>query len=435
MATSQRESYEAGKIVLEGAGLFRPRDNQSIDINELIIDFTINSSLYNPYITADVMISDASGIFDFLPLTGDEYLILSFHEPQSEKRFESAFRVYKVGERERVQTRSEMYRIHAISPDYVTAIRKTVENGYTEKRCSDIVQRVFSDYIKVGDKDIEVTKTGNEISFVAPSTNPFDAISWVASESVGTNSNQVSNFVFYEDFDKFNFANINDLLAKPAVKNFYYSEQSTSATDSSGNEIMLAFEVRNSFDTLKNTVGGLYSSETTAIDTISKQYRSKFSTYHEGFDKSNHLGDYELFGRGSDFSEGTGSASSEYIPQYLGDSDYNSANRDSFLKTPSKRLSNLGIKKIQQAAINNLIVDVAIPGTTELNVGECVNLYVPSTLIAGDSIVRNNRLFGEIDPKFLVTNIEHIYNVNSGTFYTKLECVKESLGDIAEVVE
>ncbi|MEK9698979.1 MAG: hypothetical protein VW270_24595 [Candidatus Poseidoniales archaeon] len=76
------------------------------------------------------------------------------------------------------------------------------------------------------------------------------------------------------------------------------------------------------------------------------------------------------------------------------------------------------------AHIYNTIVEVTVPGNSELNVGDVVELSIPNATTI-------NKLDGKKDKylsgKYLITSLRHKFGGTTGTeFTTFIECVKDT---------
>ena len=73
-------------------------------------------------------------------------------------------------------------------------------------------------------------------------------------------------------------------------------------------------------------------------------------------------------------------------------------------------------------------ITIVIPGDPNRKVGDVVKLYIPQKSASQEFVKRYNFLYGEYDPRFLVTAIHHNYSVQQDVYLTTLELTKDCLG-------
>ena len=78
--------------------------------------------------------------------------------------------------------------------------------------------------------------------------------------------------------------------------------------------------------------------------------------------------------------------------------------------------------------LDSMVIDIQIPGNSDIKVGDTVNFYVPQTSAALSSS-QYNLFFGQADPKFLVIKCRHAYINEVSSFQTNLTIVKDSFKD------
>ena len=77
MATSVTAIPQAGSYELDAATLY-DINGGATDIKNLIVEFNIYESMFQPFVTGNVIINDATNLLNSLPIVGQEELELKF---------------------------------------------------------------------------------------------------------------------------------------------------------------------------------------------------------------------------------------------------------------------------------------------------------------------------------------------------------------------
>lgn len=78
--------------------------------------------------------------------------------------------------------------------------------------------------------------------------------------------------------------------------------------------------------------------------------------------------------------------------------------------------------------MQGLRLNLALPGNSELKVGQNINFHFPQTTAASDE-AEENFMFGRKDKsKFLITSLNHFYNVTNDSYFTNVEITKNGFG-------
>ena len=73
-------------------------------------------------------------------------------------------------------------------------------------------------------------------------------------------------------------------------------------------------------------------------------------------------------------------------------------------------------------------MNVSVPGNSFIKVGELVNIYVPQNSDLVSDKETYLKLFGQIDPSFLITAVKHNYKSTTAAYTTTFNVMKESFG-------
>jgi hypothetical protein len=269
---------------------------QTLDITPQLVSFAINEDMYFPCLTGTIHISDGIGMFDQLPIAGNEKLTIKFYSwdyADNNRTCDFIFRTFdvlKVTDIKQVNDYTKNYTLHFASPELKLNETIKISQSYQNVSISQVIANILTEnYDKTnteprglnlpktdlaqlvvkssflnpaGDKsdnvellaqkiddfdtiEIFVEKTKYIEPFITiPYSKPFDMINQLASRSIrlcgGRNNtseaNTVCNFVFFENKRGYQFISIETLLEDGTGDNttFYFGNAAQNYSPKSG---------------------------------------------------------------------------------------------------------------------------------------------------------------------------------------------------------
>jgi hypothetical protein len=283
-----------------------------------------------------------------------------------------------------------------------------------------------------------------------------------------TKKTKSSNFIFYENDDGWNFVTIDHLLyrdrslvdAGGLVQDFYFLD---SRVDPSKNKSIFGKNVRQDqrileldfvrqMDNAENMDRGLYSSTLVSLDPLTKRIEFDPFIYDRDYKDIAHL-ETDLDGpqRVGIFTENSLFIEKNvnnhrtkcdefqhrnYVITNLGP-EYDESDglfkgarlRDHQIRNPKKFHEFLKYDYASKVQFNNIIIDLNIPGNSDIQIGHMINLNVLSNNINdSEQKILYNRLFGNenLGGFFLVTKVKHSITIKDKSYVTYLQCVKDT---------
>ena len=465
-----------------------------IDIREILLEFSMFHDLMDTNgIHCEIVFADSNGLVEMLPVVGDETLVITFRTPSFQNFRQYIFRVYKVGDRAKIEQRGDAYVIYGASLETINNHRSSVNKSFSGLNGSDIVTSVYENQLiaRAADhqavrrnKTLTVEETSNSINLVVPGEKPFEVINQVSRESQSKSRPKIttinydiegnrtsveepveidlptlsSNFVFYEDYNGWNFRTIDSLMnrvypdpknegnTRDYIEDFYLVDASLEAKPKDGPKIndsqkITKVDFVKQFDSLENLADGFYYHKVETIDPILKTFKTENFNYNDDYKDINHLekklshvgtnGKQHMFSADSIFASDSGTAKTHYVISDLADSyDKFSIETDNQLSNPRKIQEFIKYDWVSRLQLNNIVLSITIPGNTNIDVGQTVQLHLPQTSQIPDFMTKLNLLYGK---KFFVTAVRHTLNKDDNTFFTIMECVKDTYA--REVIE
>lgn len=265
----------------------------------LRVEMSIHEDLFNPVLSGVIWLQDSSDLTQFLPLIGEETLKVSFTRPDESGRgllddyYEAEFRIYKIESRrpEADKMNVQNYGLHFVSKEKITDMKTKVWQTYEDMPYSDMVQKIFDEYIK-SSKPLVVEPTMYEFKFAASGMSPFDIIHILASKSISAEGNG-SAYVFYEDMDQFNFVTLGKLMKQGSDVRFL--SQLGNVLEDKGTvkrrDRDIEIDVRrvenyrwaSSFDVIGRLQNGMYAQQLWAVDTLRQIWEKHDWDYKKEF--------------------------------------------------------------------------------------------------------------------------------------------------------
>jgi hypothetical protein len=460
------EQFRPAHIRVGACLLYNYKGNM-VDIRHMVSEFSVFHDIGVHGTKCEMLVSDTLGLTEFLPLVGDETLVLSFGT--SEKDSELAryvFRIYKVDRREKAQSRADLYALHGISQEVINSERRSVDRSYTRVPISNMVSDIHDTYIRPDssfgvydpNKVFKVDETEGVHSYCFPGVMPFEAMRYLCKEAMAKEG--VSDFLYYETNREWKFTTLHALMNGPVVDDFYYSYSNIEQVrDSSKNmykrgkaQTLTGGEVKSqkdqyayrkitrmrydtSFNTLNNIQKGLYTTIVESIDPLIKRYTTDEFTYDTDFGQLNHLekakvytktslfADKQVKPRGSSFSH-----SLYFLTNYRDVYDGHSyisrgVGSDMNVDGPRRKHEFILNEHVERAQMNNMKLTVVVPGNIDLDIGNIIRLHIAQNTTIEEYKDSENILHGQ---RFLITAMRHTYNKEQNAFNTTLECVKDS---------
>lgn len=420
------------------------RTNAMLDLLAQMQSFTIYESVFEPLVKAELLVDDQIGLFVNFPLTGEEFVVITYKPTSDNENAAEHKRVFVINAitsiTPQVNARGYKYAIHLISRYAFENNRVKVSHAYGSGTISAHARSLFQTYLvepasrlrmstpfpnhelanyPTSIDDVEDTIDYNTI--VIPNLHPIDALKWLANKAVSVDYTTNYHYTFYETLNAFHFKTIqrdiqDSALRQKAYTNPYYFiadivlAQSNEFTlngrtivfDKTHSIINLVQRKR--FSTLDKVSGGYFENSYFEINLYENSYRHtdlkqeddtcqklepfmlNTKAYADAARYENDKHNIEELNRvyyGFNNTNGT--------DQYAGPYHYDR-------KVPRLLMSQMGFDQIS--------LNITLEGDTELQAGDLIYVLVPE--MHGFNIVREDPF---ISGYYLISEIKHIFTV------------------------
>ena len=193
-----------------------------ISLTEIFMGINLFESIFEPFMSGKVFISDTFDMYKNTPLIGNEKIEITFQERATNIQRTYTFRLYKINRDDSVTRDSAKFRLLECY-------------FYSEERQADQLQRISRKFWDFPDaiveqiirnfygslKSIEIDFGADLIEYISNYHKGSTIINFLVKNSVSDFIGE-RDFMFFESMAGFHFVPLSFLLSKPAVENLHY---------------------------------------------------------------------------------------------------------------------------------------------------------------------------------------------------------------------
>ena len=148
MSTSTQDGIQSpGEVAIEE--LILVANGKFIPLNDYLVELNIFESIFSSSISGDIFLSDSRNIIKFLPIIGEEYIIIKLQTPSLDSKIHKTFRITSVEDRTIVRdTNTQLYKLKFISQEALVDSLSPLYSAYNGK-ISTLVEKIFVDNIAI----------------------------------------------------------------------------------------------------------------------------------------------------------------------------------------------------------------------------------------------------------------------------------------------
>lgn len=400
--------------------------NGKFDIRNIFNELNIYDSLFQPCMSGNIVIQDAVGLTSKLNFDGSEFLSIEISKDEDNIVIKKLFHIYKQTDRKLISQTSESYKLHFVSEEFTYSEQQRIFLT-TKDNYSNVVRKILEDKLQTPDRKLQglFEQSVGVKTILIPNLKPFDAINWCA--KMALNSEDLPNFVFFENAEGYNFVSLSSLIRRPSVVDIFFGVKNLDLNKS--DELLSArgFEVVEQYDYIDDTRGGVFAGTFIGFDPLTRTVVKKAINYNSIDKEGSRLNKYSSK---SDFlnkenKDNTALFSSRKVvhpvelprqnnPAVL----QNNPTSITTLDDPEKWLFQ---RKAILRKLCNHRVKLAMPGNFILTSGFNVNLLTPNRSYETN---QDDNLDLSVLGKYLIVGVRHI--IQYDRHETVLELVSDS---------
>jgi len=451
----------AGDVIIEEAYI-SSNISGSTDIKNFIMEFDIYLDVLSNSMTSYFQISDAIGLITAIPITGQESLTIKFKTPNIDESFHRTFLIHSVTNRSLVRDREQRYTLECISPESYTNTASILTGKY-KGSTDEIAAQIFND-IKIkriesangkssGKSEMEIADvphSSNNFEFIANHWSPFECLNFVASRSRGNTLNK-TNFLFFERKDSYYFGSLESMVKSQKDANSIYDEYTKVESQEdpiyddirSGKYKYQTKYLNSRYHTIKtmryekfkslilNNLTGFHSQAVNSYDFVTKTLLTmKYDNRPESKDIAEEdrkyikesFEDFTVMGEFNTINEGVLSnplAVRKFTP--MATSPYASS-----YSRGVQQVRNELIRSYSMAEIENNVIEIVVPGKSDIDLGLMVRLIFPKTEDKTTEPDKDDLEDPFVSGLYMIVGIRHKIQPNNHEMVLRL--MRDSLG-------
>lgn len=378
-------------------------ENKTISLVNVFTDIQFTEDIFTNYLHGKLTIQDSNDLHQTAPIIGEEHIELVYNtDGITEKDISLKFRVYRIESSEGEQDRIA-HLLYLVSTEAIIDANTLISKAYNGKSAKFIVTDAFT---KISNKNINIDEFSNLYQIISPNWSPIGLINYISSIAVPKHYNG-SLVMFYENSKGFNFRHIESIIQEEPIgtwsaKNISKNNDKSVADEiNPSNNIISHRIIKNSMDTLKSMVEGMYANTTLAYDNITKTYNQYAYNYKKQYNDTIHINQFKLISdnfvddstqQKITFVPSTSDRhTSKYYSSVMGNT-FKSASPERVLPWRTTMLSQLMAKQIE----------IVVPGNIQLHAGSIINIEIPNTTVVESQKLNRHRYNTK---KVLITKI------------------------------
>jgi hypothetical protein len=440
---------------------------QVIDISPMIEELSVYQDIRRHYLECNFVMQDSLDLFDIIPpnkedkiqggFDGFEYFLVSFKNKTEDSKGETlenynnhTFRIYSIDDRYKFGESKEALSISGISAEYFNSTVNKVSRSLGKnggKTVSTMIKNITDEFLlnkKTVDayryiKDItkhrtekvnEYDPTSGLHKFVIPNLTADDTIEFLINEA--DSPDHIPLYFFYEDAKGFKFKNVSNLIqAEPKGKWMYapFNRKGAKPKDDEGAKTddpfkIVTYTVRKQLNSMENITAGMFRQSTLHLDVLKKNYYTSEYDYKQSKGRFKKLQDSNFYG------DAEGDPIFTMMTTRAGHEE-TGANQFAVERHLPKRVDQFqAVRTAYEKLIFNTVLDIQIPGTDNLNIGDVIEIVIPKT-----SGMLSDKESGGIDKylsgKYLITKLRHkIQGAQTGKPYSTILEISKDTGII-----
>lgn len=401
---------EIDKLILQNHA------GQNVDLKRVFTEVSVSTSIFEPGIRGSVLIYDAHGLINRLPIVGQETLFLEYKTPGNLPKI-GEFKVWKISdEQPDNKGLSSSYRLHFCSPSMLVNAKKVVAKSYTNTDdVGAIVRDIQTNYLEINKPMVAGTLPMKDPAkkLVIPMYRPFEAIDMLLRRAYSGDQTKSDYFLYFERADTWHLKMFDELVTNPInakqvaagvltqqqldtspdgslrkLETWYvYASDKYQLDSTEGRDIrrIIGLNLGGRFDTIQKIREGQFENEVVQYSIVEKSISSQNykllrneQRYLGGIDPNTENGP-----RGGHGKERTNTT--EFISNYSTiESGYSGTQASQVffrLKDPEEKdgvVKKSGwLYQAIRTALTQIQVTITVPGDTMVDIGDIVHLAIP----------------------------------------------------------
>lgn len=285
---SEQSRIEPGAVEMTNVVLVNA-DGEGVNLTLNVASLTIYENIMSPFITGELIVSDAIDLTGFMPLKGEELLVISLATPGFDDEFfkrADTYHVYKMERKLNVAMKQEALVLKFVSVEATIDVNTRISKTFKGK-VSDTVKTLLSESIGLASKKpLLIEPTVNMEMHTSNFWTPTQNIYYLTSRALNFMNNP--SYMFFENKDGFVFGSLDVLNSADPIMVFFKDQyqRDTQAERQFAEEYarILDMETIDHYDYFDRIRNGQYGSSTYFFDVETKKLHYIERNAKENFD-------------------------------------------------------------------------------------------------------------------------------------------------------
>lgn len=375
---------------------------REIDIRNLMIELNIFEDIFSNTMTGHIILGDAVNLPETMPIIGEETLHIKFASSDNGNftYFDKTFDIYKMSDTSLEGDKTKTYILYFISQGYNVNLNKLISRSYNDY-AHNIVINMYEKTMGLDGDKIFVEKSKHTKNLVIPNWTPYRTIDYLTQTTISEAFN-TPNYLFYENRIGHHFVSMDYLISRPVSQTLKY-ERSNDDMNQYDMSRVSSYFIDKSFDTIDNSMHGMYGSTLITHDIIKKKIETYEYDYIVDFNKSKHTEsnpDKLTHSRAGQLENNIMLFPRNYVNEFV----------DEWMQQRKSKISQF----------DNYIVTVIMPGNSNQVAGNTVTFNIPSTQNSDkqtkDIYMSGNYIIAKLNHKLTPENYDMIMELRKDSF-------------------
>lgn len=417
-ANSKTDSLFIKSAVL--STVLNPRKATSVDISNLISEFSVNESITNNTITITCFVIDNVSLLETYPLRGEERVKFTVTDFQGYEKEYDMF-LYKV---DNVVPSNEgdglSYNLYFVSYQHFIASYRKVIRPFKGKKVVSLINDLFEEFYLPGAKKLEIEDEefsaddliDNQLRGTIPNLSAPQAIEFLVRRSFSS-KRKSSSFRFFENTDSFFYISDEGLEDFAEKNDKIFNFTSTRLPDDPAYlnkhaNNLESITNNNRFNTFDDMYGGNYKNTVLEVDILNRIFTERKYDYRDQGKKYFNAGPFrKIVDRHTEeFTEQF--FTSENAKKFFIVKDYMDVSEFDEASLPGNKFfpEMISNKHAFRTHLNSTMIEAVGPARLDVCAGNIVNLEITKFQVADNNLERNTQLSG----KYIVKSVNRTMN-------------------------
>jgi hypothetical protein len=410
-----QEYNRVGDFEIKELKLTSHNDFDEANLLAFYTSIRVFEDMFSPSITASISFADTSGMIRYMPIIGQEKVVLSYSSKNVDNSSTTLNMVVSKITDIYTEGSTMNFTLHLVTDDMIKNFDEKISEQFSGS-ATDIAKKCFD---KLGStKTLEIENSDdryeNDTAFIIPNFSPFKALAFLTKRAF-SETWKSSSYVFFENTKSYQFKPI-EYYTQLEPKNYFTvgDMPNTSLDPNVENKKVVNYSLDSAFNVIDNITKGMYNSKLMTIDLLTRTKKEFIHSYWDDNEKYQYM-NTAPFGKPGPINDVSGKG-----VQYRPDALYLQPEIEIDAGKPRFNSEKIFLQRLfYQQLLENIKCTITIYGDHTLTVGDSIDLQIPAY-----SIIENDKTNEQYSGKYLITSIQH--RIAVGTYYQDLELVKDS---------